>query len=85
MLLFLIASDFIKSIGSVGTCELPLQKLQPAYEQVIDSIIDKSVVPYYPNIYPIPFMIIKRHRVRFYVTHVLLSYIRLFEVTIIVI
>jgi hypothetical protein len=68
----LIASDFIKSIGIVGVCEPPfLQKLQSAYEQVIGSIIDKSVVPYYPNIYPIPFMIIKRYRVRFYVTSVL--------------
>jgi hypothetical protein len=65
LLLFLIASDFIKSIGSVGVCEPPLQKLQSAYEQVINSVIDESVVPYYPNLYPIPFMIIKRYRIRF--------------------
>ena len=66
----MIVSDFIKSIGSVGVCEA-LQKLQSAYEQVINSLIDKSVVPYYPNLYPIPFMIIKRYRVRFYSTRVL--------------
>jgi hypothetical protein len=37
----------------------------------VTSVFYKSVVPYYPNLYPIPFMIIKRYRVRFYVTHVL--------------
>jgi hypothetical protein len=48
-----------------------IQKLQYAYEKVINSLIDKSVIPYYPNIYPVPFMIIKRYRVRFYTTRVL--------------
>ena len=71
LLLFLIASDFIKSIDSVGVCEPALQKLQSAYKQVIKSVIEKSVVPYYPNLYLIPFMVIKRYRVRFYVTRVL--------------
>lgn len=48
-----------------------IQKLQSAYEQVINCLIDKSVIPYHPNIYLVPFMIIKRYRVRFYTTHVL--------------
>jgi hypothetical protein len=30
-----------------------IQKLQSAYEQVINSLIDKSIIPYYPNIYPV--------------------------------
>ena len=60
------ASDFIQS-----RCEPVIQNLQSAYEQVINCLIDKSVIPYYPNIYPVPFMIIKRYRVRFYTTHVL--------------
>jgi hypothetical protein len=63
----LFVSDFIQS----GRCESVLQRLQSAYEQVIDSLIDKSVVPYHPSFYPIPFMIIKRYRVRFYSTRVL--------------
>jgi len=61
----LIASDFIESIGICG------QVLDCAYEQVINSLIDKSVIPYYPNLYPIPFMIVKRYRIRFYTTRVL--------------
>src|ERR687886_760221 len=63
--------DFIQSIGSVGLCDPALQNLQSAYEQVINSLIDKSVIPYYPNLYVVPFMVIKRYRVRFYVTRVL--------------
>jgi hypothetical protein len=54
--LFLIASDLIQGIDR---CEQVVQKLQSAYEQVINSLIDKSVIPYYPNLYPVPFMIIK--------------------------
>jgi hypothetical protein len=65
---FLIVSDFIQGIGR---CEPIVQKLEPAYEQVISSLTDKSLIPYYPNLYPIPFMIIKRYRVRFYPTRVL--------------
>jgi hypothetical protein len=65
---FLIASDFTQSIGR---SEPVLQRLQSAYKQVINSLIYKSVIPYYPNLYPIPFMIIKRYRVRFYITHIL--------------
>ena len=67
----MIAFNFIERIGSIGRSEALLQKLQSAYEQVINALIDKSVIPYYPNLYPIPFMIIKRYRVRFYSTHVL--------------
>jgi hypothetical protein len=33
--------------------------------------MDKSVIPYYPSLYPIPFMIIKKYRVRYYSTRVL--------------
>ena len=64
----MIASDFIQSISR---CEPAIQKLQSAYEQVINSLIDKSVISYYPNLYPVPFMVIKRYRVRFYSTRVL--------------
>jgi hypothetical protein len=64
----LIVSDFIQSIG---ICEPILQKLEFAYEQVINSLIDKSVIPYHPNLYPIPFMIVKRYRIGFYPTRVL--------------
>jgi hypothetical protein len=64
----LIASDFIEDIGR---CGLVLQKLQSAYEQVTNSLINKSVIPYHPNLYPIPCMIIKKYRVRFYSTRVL--------------
>ena len=48
-----------------------MQNLQSAYDQVVNSLIDKSLVSYHPNIYPVPFMIIKRYRVRFYTTRVL--------------
>jgi hypothetical protein len=48
-----------------------MQNLQSAYDQVVKSLIDKSLISYYPNIYPVPFMIIKRYRVRFYTTRVL--------------
>jgi hypothetical protein len=48
-----------------------MQNVQSAYEQVINSLVDKSLIPYYPNIYPVPFMVIKRYRVRFYTTRVL--------------
>src|ERR687885_655826 len=48
-----------------------MQNLQSAYDQVINSLIDKSLISYHPNIYPVPFMIIKRYRVRFYSTRVL--------------
>lgn len=48
-----------------------MQNLQSAYEQVINSLVDKSLIPYIPNIYPVPFMVIKRYRVRFYTTRVL--------------
>jgi hypothetical protein len=48
-----------------------MQNLQSAYDQVVNSLIDKSLISYYPNIYPVPFMIIKRYRVRFYTTRVL--------------
>lgn len=64
----MIASDFIESIGR---SEPVLQKLQSAYEHVINSLIEKSVIPYCPNLYPIPFMIIKRYRIKFYSTRVL--------------
>jgi Peptidase family M48 len=63
--------NFIQSIGSVGICEPALQNLQSAYEQAINSLIDKSVIPYYPNLYVVPFMIIKRYKVRFCVTRTL--------------
>ena len=66
--LVLIVSDFMRSIDR---CEPVLQNLQSAYEQVFNSLIDKSVIPYCPNLYPIPFMIIKRYRVRFYTTRIL--------------
>jgi hypothetical protein len=66
--LILIISDFIQKLGRY---EPIVQRLEPAYEQVISSLTDKSVIPYYPNLYPIPFMIIKRYRVRFYPTRVL--------------
>jgi hypothetical protein len=48
-----------------------MQNVQSAYEQVINSLVDKSLIPYIPNIYPVPFMVIKRYRVRFYTTRVL--------------
>ena len=64
----MIASNFIQSIGRSKPA---LQNLRSAYEQVINSLIDKSVIPYYPNLYVVPFMIIKRYKVRFYVTRVL--------------
>ena len=48
-----------------------LAKLQFAYEQVISSISDKSVIPYYPNLYPIPFMIVKTYKVGYYSSKVL--------------
>ena len=65
---FLIISDFIQKLGKY---EPIVQKLELAYEKVISSLTDKSVIPYYPNLYPIPFMIIKTYRVRFYPTRVL--------------
>ena len=52
-------------------CEPAMQNVQSAYEQVINSLVDKSLIPYIPNIYPVPFMVIKRYRVRFYTTRVL--------------
>jgi len=67
----LIAFNFIERIGSIGRSEALLQKLQSAYEQVMNSLMDKSVIPYYPSLYPIPFMIIKKYRVRYYSTRVL--------------
>ena len=48
-----------------------MQNLQSAYDQVINSLIDKSLISYHPDIYAVPFMIIKRYRVRFYTTRVL--------------
>jgi hypothetical protein len=66
----LITSDFLQDLG--GRYELLiLQKLELAYKQVVSSLSDKSVIPYYPNLYPVPFMIAKRYRVRFYLTEVL--------------
>jgi hypothetical protein len=64
----LIASNLIQNIGKLKPV---LQNLQYAYEQVINSLIDKSVIPYYPNIYPISSKITKRYMVRFYTTCVL--------------
>jgi hypothetical protein len=66
--LILVISDFIQKLGKY---EQIVQKLEPSYEQVISSLTDKSVIPYYPNLYPIPFMIIKRYKVSFYPTRVL--------------
>jgi Zn-dependent protease with chaperone function len=66
--LILIISDFIQNLGKY---EPIVQKLEAAYQQVITSLPDKSVIPYYPNLYPVPFMIIKRYRVRLYLTQVL--------------
>lgn len=65
----MISFDFIQNLSRDEL--LNLQKLELAYEQVINSLLDKSVIPYYPNLYPVPFMIAKRYRVRFYLTEVL--------------
>ena len=68
-MIYVIARAF--DFYSMQMCEPAMQNLQFAYEQVINSLIDKSLISYYPDIYPIPFMIIKRYRVRFYTTRVL--------------
>jgi hypothetical protein len=65
----LITFDFIQDPSRDEL--LILEKLELAYEQVISSLLDKSVIPYYPNLYPVPFMIAKRYRVGFYLTEVL--------------
>jgi predicted SprT family Zn-dependent metalloprotease len=47
------------------------QKAGFAYQQVISSLTDKSLLHYNPNVYPIPFMIVKKYKVRSYLTKVL--------------
>lgn len=64
----MIASHYLHDLGSY---ESILQKVELAYEQVISSLTDKPILPYYPNLYPVPFMIVKKYRVGFYLTKVL--------------
>ena len=33
--------------------------IELAYNRVVESLTEKSVLPYMPNIYPVPFMIAK--------------------------
>ena len=63
----LIASHYIQGLGKDESIQ---QKIELAYEQVVNSLTDKSILPYYPNLYPIPFMIFKKYKFGFYLTTV---------------
>ena len=65
----MISSDYLQQ--DLDKYELIRNKLEQAYEQVINSLIDKSILPYRPNLYPIAFMIIKRYGVGFYLSNVM--------------
>lgn len=58
----LIASNYLTG-KSLKRFESIRQTVVEAYEQVINSLIDKSVLPYYPTLYPTPFMLVKEYRI----------------------
>jgi hypothetical protein len=47
------------------------QKAGFAYQQVISSLTDKSLLHYSPNVYLVPFMIVKKYKVGSYLSKVL--------------
>ena|SRR5919109_3766179 len=48
-----------------------IRYINTIYRQVISSLTDRPILPYYPNLYPTPFMIVKKYKVGFYLTKVL--------------
>jgi hypothetical protein len=47
------------------------QQADLAYQQVISSLTDKTLLHYNPNVYLVPFMIVKKYKVGSYLTKVL--------------
>ena len=58
-------------LQDIDMCKLIRQKLERAYEQLMCSLTDQSILPYCPTLYPIPFMVVKKYRVGYYLTKVM--------------
>ncbi len=58
--LLLVSYRFLKNDDRFRDARPAIGK---SYEKVIDSVEDKSILPYYQIIYPIPFMLSRKYRI----------------------
>ena len=69
-----------KKEGDPAKYESLRRSLETSYARVIVSLLNKSLLPYHPNVYLTPFMIAKKYKIERHLYKALLAYLILISI-----